>query len=95
MKIMFTKESKYLLSVSFLFLFSFLCVPAVAQDISAILFGKDSKTDYIGQYNYNGKRKNGFGIERLKTELFMSVIFRKTKSADAVCSLRLKRASRM
>lgn len=66
MKIMFTKESKYLLSVSFLFLFSFLCVPAVAQDISAILFGKDSKTDYIGQYNYNGKRKNGFGIERLK-----------------------------
>lgn len=37
-----------------------------AQDISEILFGEGSKLDYIGQYNYNGKRKNGFGIERQK-----------------------------
>ena len=37
-----------------------------AQDISEILFGKESKLNYIGQYNYNGKRKNGFGIERQK-----------------------------
>lgn len=37
-----------------------------AQDISEILFGKESKLSYIGQYNYNGKRKNGFGIERQK-----------------------------
>lgn len=35
-----------------------------AQDISEVLFGEGSKLDYIGQYNYNGKRKNGFGIER-------------------------------
>lgn len=42
------------------------CLASPAQDLSDILFGKGNKTDYIGQYNYNGKRKNGFGIERYK-----------------------------
>lgn len=37
-----------------------------AQDLSDIIFGENNKSDYIGQYNYNGKRKNGFGIERYK-----------------------------
>jgi len=37
-----------------------------AQDLSDIIFGQNNKSDYIGQYNYNGKRKNGFGIERYK-----------------------------
>ena len=60
---MFIKQSK---SVLFLFLLSLVCNSVAAQDIATILFGENSKTDYIGQYNYNGKRKNGFGIERLK-----------------------------
>lgn len=63
MKTMFIKQSK---SVLFLFLLSLVCNTVAAQDIATILFGENSKTDYIGQYNYNGKRKNGFGIERLK-----------------------------
>lgn len=37
-----------------------------AQDLSDLIFGQNNKSDYIGQYNYNGKRKNGFGIERYK-----------------------------
>jgi hypothetical protein len=36
-----------------------------AQDLASIIFG-DIKGNYIGQYNYNGKRKNGFGVERYK-----------------------------
>lgn len=36
----------------------------VAQSLSDVLFGKETKENYIGQYNYNGKRKNGFGMER-------------------------------
>lgn len=43
-----------------------LCMPLHAQNIADILFGKDNKQSYMGQYNYNGKRKNGFGIERYK-----------------------------
>lgn len=43
-----------------------MCLTAGAQDLAGILFGKDSKKNYMGQYNYNGKRKNGFGIERYK-----------------------------
>ena len=39
---------------------------ASAQNLSDILFGGGNKKDYMGQYNYNGKRKNGFGIERGK-----------------------------
>lgn len=35
-----------------------------AQSLSDVLFGKATKENYIGQYNYNGKRKNGFGMER-------------------------------
>lgn len=61
MKTLFIKESKVVLWALFLLV---ICIPVSAQDIATILFGKDSKTDYIGQYNYNGKRKNGFGIER-------------------------------
>lgn len=37
-----------------------------AQDLGSILFGKNSKETYMGQLNYNGKRKNGFGIERYR-----------------------------
>lgn len=44
----------------------FACLPLSAQDLSEVLFGKGNKADYMGQYNYNGKRKNGFGIERYK-----------------------------
>lgn len=43
-----------------------MCAVANAQEISDILFGQNNKEDYMGQYNYNGKRKNGFGIERYK-----------------------------
>lgn len=42
------------------------CNVSSAQYISDILFGKGCKKNYIGQYNYNGKRKNGFGIERYR-----------------------------
>lgn len=41
-------------------------IESQAQDLGTILFGKDNKATYMGQYNYNGKRKNGFGIERYK-----------------------------
>lgn len=47
-------------------LFLSICATANAQEISDILFGQNNKEDYMGQYNYNGKRKNGFGIERYK-----------------------------
>lgn len=43
-----------------------MCAASNAQEISDILFGQNNKEDYMGQYNYNGKRKNGFGIERYK-----------------------------
>lgn len=35
-----------------------------AQNLADILFGQHPQSDYMGQYNYNGKRKNGFGIQR-------------------------------
>lgn len=35
-----------------------------AQNLADILFGENPQSDYMGQYNYNGKRKNGFGIQR-------------------------------
>lgn len=47
-------------------LFLSICATANAQEVSDILFGQNNKEDYMGQYNYNGKRKNGFGIERYK-----------------------------
>ena len=47
-------------------LFLFIPFTTQAQNISDILFGDESNLDYIGQYNYNGKRRNGFGIERQK-----------------------------
>lgn len=64
MKTLFIKESRAVLLALFL---SVVCIPVSAQDIATILFGEGNKTDYIGQYNYNGKRKNGFGIERQKS----------------------------
>lgn len=63
MKSSFLKVSKTIFWVFFL---SAAFLPVQAQDIATVLFGKESKADYIGQYNYNGKRKNGFGIERQK-----------------------------
>lgn len=47
-------------------LFFFVSQAICAQDISEILFGEGNKHDYIGQYNYDGKRKNGFGVQRQK-----------------------------
>lgn len=44
----------------------FVCMPMSAQSLSDVLFGKGNKSNYMGQYNYNGKRKNGFGIERYR-----------------------------
>lgn len=61
MKISYIQESKVAILA---FILSFVCIPLFAQDIATILFGKNNKTNYIGQLNYNGKRKNGFGIER-------------------------------
>lgn len=49
-----------------LVLLSFVCISSFSQNITDVLFGKDCKKNYIGQYNYNGKRKNGFGIERYR-----------------------------
>lgn len=57
---MATKKYSILLLLLFVGNFSF------AQNIADVLFGKECKKDYIGQYNYNGKRKNGFGIERYR-----------------------------
>lgn len=46
------------------------CAFADAQTIADVLFGQGTKTNYIGQYNYNGKRKNGFGMERYRDGSF-------------------------
>lgn len=48
------------------FILSVMGLPVMGQDVTTLLFGKENKADYIGQYNYNGKRKNGFGVERQK-----------------------------
>lgn len=61
MKTTFIQATKYLLLVNILF---FVNAKIEAQDLGKVLFGKDNKSTYMGQYNYNGKRKNGFGIER-------------------------------
>ena len=37
-----------------------------SQELSDIIFGKQAKTDYIGQYKDNHKKKNGMGIQRLR-----------------------------
>lgn len=37
-----------------------------AQELGDLLFGIGNSKTYIGQYNYKGNRKNGFGIERYK-----------------------------
>lgn len=42
------------------------CMPLLSQDLSSIIFGKHSKSDYIGQYKDNHKQKNGMGIQRLR-----------------------------
>lgn len=42
------------------------CLSLPAQNLTEVIFGKGNKSNYIGQYNYNGKRKNGFGIERYR-----------------------------
>lgn len=62
MKILFMTVNRIVFSVTL----SFVCSVSFAQNIAEVLFGKNCKKDYIGQYNYNGKRKNGFGIERYR-----------------------------
>lgn len=44
----------------------FAILPVSAQNLADAIYGKKYKKDYMGQYNYNGKRKNGFGIERYR-----------------------------
>lgn len=48
-----------------LFLFTSLCIMQ-AQSLGDILFGPDNKANYMGQYDFKGKRKNGYGIERYR-----------------------------
>ena len=60
--ILFMKVNNFLITLATLLI----SVESQAQDLGTILFGKDNKATYMGQYNYNGKRKNGFGIERYK-----------------------------
>lgn len=62
MKISFIQVNKLLLLAVCCLAFQML----PAQDLGKILFGQDSKETYMGQLNYNGKRKNGFGIERYR-----------------------------
>lgn len=62
MMILFMKANNILITLVTLLV----TVESQAQDLGTILFGKDYKATYMGQYNYNGKRKNGFGIERYK-----------------------------
>lgn len=66
MRILSTQVNKSLFVASFIF---FVCVSAEAQRLGDLLFGADSKVNYMGQYNYNGKRKNGFGIERQRGDV--------------------------
>lgn len=68
MKISLTMASRKLLTLLSLLLLA--CLPASAQNLSDVLFGKGNKSNYMGQYNYNGKRKNGFGIERYRNGTF-------------------------
>lgn len=64
MMISYTMESRKLFVLLALLLFVGLNVSS--QNLSDVLFGKGNKSNYMGQYNYNGKRKNGFGIERYR-----------------------------
>ena len=41
-------------------------LPSYSQGLSDIIFGKQAKSDYIGQYKDNHKKKNGMGIQRLR-----------------------------
>lgn len=45
-----------------------MCAAANAQEISDILFGQNNKEDYMGQYNYNGKRKTALALNVIKME---------------------------
>ncbi len=55
--------NRYFLVFSLLFALSGV---AQAQGLGEILFGPESEADYMGQYDFKGKRKNGYGIERYK-----------------------------
>ena len=57
------KLNKFILLYFYLSLFM---VGTQAQDIGSILFGPNSKVNYMGQYDFKGKLKNGYGIERYK-----------------------------
>jgi len=63
---MITYISSIKRSILFLALIFICSTLAHAQGLANIIFEKSSKNNYIGQYNFNGKRKNGFGIERYK-----------------------------
>lgn len=58
---MVSRKQHFLLSLLLL-----VCLSIPAQNLTEVIFGKSNKSNYIGQYNYNGKRKNGFGIERYR-----------------------------
>ena len=55
--------SRLLVSTSFFFACVF---SASAQDLGDIIFGQNSKSDYVGQYKDNHRQKNGMGMQRLK-----------------------------
>ena len=63
MKILHISRSKILLLY-----ISFLILPLFSsgQDLGSVIFGKKSKTNYLGQYTDNHKMKNGMGILRFK-----------------------------
>ena len=57
--------------VNFLFIFFSLAIllfptALFAQSLDEILFGPGNKNNYMGQYDFKGKRKNGYGIERYR-----------------------------
>ena len=52
--------------LSIWFLFFCLISPVKAQDITTLVFGKNAKSNYIGQYKDNHKQKNGMGILRFR-----------------------------
>lgn len=57
------KQSRYAILLFILFVF---LDGAMAQGLEELLFGSGNTANYMGQYDFKGKRKNGYGIERYK-----------------------------